>query len=886
MNSRRAFRLRTLAAKLRGLFDRQQDDELDDEIREHLRLLAERFIARGMPPVEAAAAARRQFGNTTLLKEDRRELRTFPSVEALWHDLRYALRILWKDRGFAAVSIGTLGLGIGAATAIFSVIYNVMLSPFPYRDADRIVFPRIYDPQQGPEIGRQGYAPAEILEFFENNHVFDATTAAFGDLMIYRNRDGTDALGAALVTPGTFEFFGMPALYGRVMQPGDYEPGAPPVFVLRHKTWIERFGGDVSILNKTVVLGGTPRTLVGIMPPRFGWYGADVFIPTKLTRDTKGLPYWFMVGRLKPGVSTEQATADLTLIVQRMAKLNPGEYPKHFGVHVGTLGDSVVGRIRATLYTLLAAVGLLLLIACSNVANLLLARATVREKEFALRSVLGAGRARLIRLLVVESAVLAAAGAALGIFLAWAGLKALVAALPQRVIPSESVIALNAPVLTVTLVIAMATALVCGLAPALQSFRRDLGDPLRDSGKGTGGGFRGKRLRDSVVVLEVALSLMLLIGAGLLMRSFAALREVRLGLQADNILTAYLQLPADRYVTAEQVNAFLKPMLARVKALPGVVHAAASTAGALDGAPRSGIEIAGKAQDSSWRTMFRQVTEGYFAALQVELKKGRALSEADVNDARKVAVVNETFARTFLPGDDPVGRRVRITSLETAAEPVRDAWFDIVGVVGDVRNQGLRASIEPEVWIPSTITGSQLQVLIVRTSQEPGTLTNPVRREVSAADPGVPLLNPGRLTDFADQGMYAGPRFGFLLMTVFAGVGLVLVTVGVYSVLAYSTTRKTHEIGIRMALGAQGTDVLRMVVRTGLRLVAAGIAIGTLMSLALGRTIGNQLVSVTAYDPPTLAATTLLLAMTAAFACWIPARRAARVDPMVALRCE
>jgi putative ABC transport system permease protein len=593
-----------------------------------------------------------------------------------------------------------------------------------------------------------------------------------------------------------------------------------------------------------------------------------------------------MVGRLKPGVSTEQATADLTLIVRRMARLNPGEYPKHFGIHLGTLGDSVVGRIRSTLYTLLAAVGLLLLIACSNVANLLLARATVREKEFALRSVLGAGRARLIRLLVVESAVLAAAGAALGIFLAWAGLKALVAALPQRVIPSESVIALNAPVLTVTLVIAMATALVCGLAPALQSFRRDLGDPLRDSGKGTGGGFRGKRLRDSVVVLEVALSLMLLIGAGLLMRSFAALREVRLGLQADNILTAYLQLPADRYVTAEQVNAFLKPMLARVKALPGVVHAAASTAGALDGAPRSGIEIAGKAQDSSWRTMFRQVTEGYFAALQVELKKGRALSEADVNDARKVAVVNETFARTFLPGDDPVGRRVRITSLETAAEPVRDAWFDIVGVVGDVRNQGLRASIEPEVWIPSTITGSQLQVLIVRTSQEPGTLTNPVRREVSAADPGVPLLNPGRLTDFADQGMYAGPRFGFLLMTVFAGVGLVLVTVGVYSVLAYSTTRKTHEIGIRMALGAQGTDVLRMVVRTGLRLVAAGIAIGTLMSLALGRTIGNQLVSVTAYDPPTLAATTLLLAMTAAFACWIPARRAARVDPMVALRCE
>ena len=291
MTSRGAFRLRAFAAKLRGFFHgHNRDDELDDEIREHLRLLGERFVAQGLSIEEAAAAARRQFGNTTLLKEDRRELGTFRSIEALWHDLRYALRVLWKDRGFAAVSIGTLGLGIGAATAIFSVIYNVMMSPFPYRDADRIVFPRIYDPQNGPEIGRQGYSAAEILEFVENNHVFDATTAAFGELVLYKQQSGPEPLGGALVTPGTFEFFGMPALHGRVMQPGDYEPGAPPVFVMRHKTWMEHFGGDFSILNKTLVLNGTPRTLVGIMPPRFGWYGADVFVPAKLTRDTKGLP--------------------------------------------------------------------------------------------------------------------------------------------------------------------------------------------------------------------------------------------------------------------------------------------------------------------------------------------------------------------------------------------------------------------------------------------------------------------------------------------------------------------------------------------------------------------------------------------------------------------
>ena len=318
------------------------------------------------------------------------------------------------------------------------------------------------------------------------------------------------------------------------------------------------------------------------MPPRFGWYGADVFIPEKLTRDAEGLvtlkSIWFLLGRLKPGVSIEQAEAELTVIAHRLAKMDPQEYPQQFAVHVGTLGDSVVERIRPTLYTVLAAVGLLLLIACSNVANLMLARATMREKEFALRTVLGAGRTRVVRLLFVESLVLAIAGAALGIFFAWGGLKALVAALPPRVIPSEAVIELNAPVLAVTLGIAVLTALMCGLAPAWQSFRRDLSDPLRDSGKGISGGFRGGRLRDAVVVMEVALSLTLLIGAGLLMRSFVALREVRLGVQADHIFTAALVLPADRYATAEQVAAFMQPLLARIRALPGVVHAGASTA--------------------------------------------------------------------------------------------------------------------------------------------------------------------------------------------------------------------------------------------------------------------------------------------------------------------
>ena len=429
----------------------------------------------------------------------------------------------------------TLGLGIGASTAIFSVIDNIMLSPFPYKNPGEMVFLRIVDQQSNGSQGRQGYTAAEYLDLEEQNHVFSATTAAAEDLVLYKHGEGADQLYGAHVTPGTFEFFGMPAMLGRVLQPADYEPGAPPVFVMRYKTWVTRFDGDPSILGKTLVLNDTPRTLVGIMPPRFGWYEADVLIPEKPIRDMKSMfggfvANWFFLGRLKPGVTPQQAEADATVILQGLAKVKPEDYPQHFTVQARKLGDTVVGEFEKTLLTALAAVVLLLLIGCGNVANLMLARATAREKEFALRAVLGAGRARLVRLLLVESLVLALGGAALGVLIAWWGLKGLVMALPQNVIPAESVIELNAPVLAFTLGVAMLTALIFGLVPALQATRRDLNDPLRDSGKGVGGGFRTGRLRDAVVMMEVAMALTLLIGAGLLMRSFVALRRQRPGI--------------------------------------------------------------------------------------------------------------------------------------------------------------------------------------------------------------------------------------------------------------------------------------------------------------------------------------------------------------------
>ncbi|HEV2696698.1 MAG TPA: ABC transporter permease, partial [Terriglobales bacterium] len=744
-------------------------------------------------------------------QEDRREIQTLTSIEALWLDLRYALRTLWRNRGFAAVSIATLALGIGAATAIFSVIDNVLLEPFPYPNADRIVFPRIKGAQQSEEAGRQGYTANEVVEIAESNHVFDGTSAAEDNLFLYKHGDGTEQLEGAHVTPGTFEFFGLPALHGRVLQPSDYEPGAPPVFVMRYKTWTERFNGDLSVLNKSFVLNGTARTLVGILPPRFGWYGVEIYIPEKLVRGASaGSPRWFLVGRVKPGGSIEQAQADLTVIAGRLAKVYPQDYPAQFTVVVKHLGDSVIGRFRQTLYTVLAAVGLLLLIACSNVANLMLARATTRQKEFALRSALGAARGRIIRLLMVESLVLAISGAGLGILIAWGGLKVLVAAMPQDLIPSETVIQLNAPVLVFTLCVAVLTPLIFGLVPALESSKLDLNDSLGDSGKGVSGGFRGRWLRDAVVVGEVALSLTLLIGSGLLMRSFVALRDVNLGLRADHVFQAGVVLPAERYSTSQQVTNFFRPLIARLKTTPEVMDAAESSALPPFNYEGSKIEIAGKTHQEDWQALSQHVSEDYFDTLRIQLKAGRTFSEAEVNDARKVAVVNETFVRKYLANEHPIGHRVQVVS-----EGAPDSSFEIIGVVGDVTNGGLQAPIEPELWVPYTIGGNRQRVLIVRTAQDPKTMMDRVQKEVWAEDSGAALAFSGTLEDRVSASLYAGPRFGFVLMTIFGCVGLVLVTVGVYSVLAYSTARKTHEIGIRMALGAERADVLGMVVRAG-----------------------------------------------------------------------
>jgi len=813
-------------------------------------------------------------------------------MQTLGQDIRYALRNLRKSPGFAIVAILTLALGIGSSTAIFSVLENILMEPFPYTDAQRFMSVQIHDTERSEPGGRGGYSGPEFLDLVEQNHSFDRVIANDSLDVLYRSGEGTEMLAGNYVTPGTFEFLGMPALLGRTIQPADYEPGAAPVFVLRYKVWVAKFGADPRILNTNFTMNGTARTLIGIMPPRFGWGDADLWIPAKPGRSDAALGnagafqrFWFFLGHLKTGVSIQQAQADMTVIATQLAAKYPKQYPKHFTVEVQSLTDLVVGKFRTTLYIVLAAVSLLLLIGCGNVANLLLARATAREKEFAIRSAIGASRWRLIRQLLVESIVLALGGAVLGALLAWGGLKFLVALMPQDIIPAESVIRLNVPVLLFTLAVSLLTALIFGLAPALTAARKDLNQPLRDSGKSTSG-MRHGRLRDTLVVMEVALSLTLLVAAGLLMRSFVALREVHLGLQPDHLLVARIPLPLDRYKTAEQITNFYRPLLQRVKALPGVVDATEISALPPFGGIDSEITISGKVLAEKSQAMFQLCSESYFNVLKIKLLDGRGFTESEVNSARKLALVNQTFVKKYLPNDNPIGRQVHISQLSDFEDKVADPTFEIIGTVADAKNRGLQDPAQPEIWIPYTVTGSAFRGVIVRTAQEPLTLLDALRHEIWATDSNVAITFTGTLEGYIQQFSFAGPRFGFLLMTIFGSIGLILVTIGVYSVLAYTTARRTQEIGIRMALGAQGGDVLGMVIRMGLRLVGIGVGIGLLASLAIGRVIATQLWGVSAYDPWTLTAVPIVLLLTGLLACWVPASRAAHVDPLVALRYE
>lgn len=802
----------------------------------------------------------------------------------LLKDLRFGWRSLRKDRAFTLLAVLALALGIGSVTTIYSVIQNVLLDPFPYKNAGRIFTLQIRDIDRDSDV-RGGFQIPELLEYMAANQVFEDMVVTDREDVLYANGEGTDFLDGADVTGNTFQFLGGRPLLGRGLTPDDAKPGAPPVFVMSYKLWARLFHMDRRIVGRTFVLNQTARTLVGIMPQRFTWWGADLWIPFALDPNYSKPRFFSLLGHVKPGVDPRQAGAGLTVVARRLSQHYP-EYPKHFRAELQSLADSVVGRFRSTLITLLAAVGLLLLIACSNVANLLLARATAREKEIAIRVALGAGRWRLVRQLLVESLLLSIAAAICGCAFAWWGLKALVAAIPPQTIPDEAVIRLNLPVLLLTLGVSVISAIIFGLAPALHATRGHLADPLKNTGKGVSGGFRHGRLRNILVVGEVAVSIVLLTGAGLLMRSFIALQNVDLGLDPENILHARLPLPSKQYKTAAAKQHFFSALQERLHALPGVVAASeTSTLPPYGGIPTD-VEVAGITHSEKWQALFQLCSEGYFPTLRLKLLRGRIFSTAEVNDARKLAVINQTLARKFFGDTDPLGKRIEVKTLETWPAPVQEPVFEVIGIVADAKNRGIQDPPMPEMFLPYTITGFAERGILVRTAGDPMHMLNAVRRAIWATDRNVALTLIGTLHDSLRRISYSRPRFGLILLGVFAGVGLVLVAIGVFSVMAYAVTQQRHEIGLRMALGARPADVLRMMLAMGGRLLGIGVAAGLAASLVATRFIASQLWGVSPFDPMTLAGVVAVLVVAGGAACYFPSRRATRVDPMIVLRYE
>jgi putative ABC transport system permease protein len=809
-------------------------------------------------------------------------------MRSIWQDVRYAARGLRKQPAFAALAILALALGIGSATTMFSVIHAVLVDPYPYSHIDRLVQVAIRDSTKPRDDGRYFFQTAEFLDYKEQVHSFEDVIGGSFEDVLYTTADGTEQFQGGALTPNNFEFLGVRALIGRTFNEEDARPGAPAVFVMNHKLWTSRFGSDPSLVGKSFVLNGVPTTLVGVMPKRFSKLGSDLYLPIVLDRADPALSrrYWRLQARLRPGVTLAQAEAEVALVAPRLSKVYPDNYPKAFNVRVLRWADSIVGQFKNTLYSLAAAVALLLLIACSNVANMLLARAAAREKEMAVRASLGASRGRLVRQLLVESLLLATAGAVLGCVFAHYGLQAIVAAIPLGSVPQEAVIQLNLRVLFFSLAVAVLTAVVFGLVPALQTARKDLVEPLRDGGKGTGGGFRRRRLSNALVVAEVALSLVLMTGAGLLMRSFLNLTTADLGLDPEKVLFARVSLPKGRYGAREAKQQFFDQLLARVRTLPGVVTASVGSTLPPYGGINGEIEVPGTTHEEKWRSMSQLVSEDYFATLRLRLLQGRLLSSDDVAHSRRVAVVNRTFVQKYLAGQDPLGRPVRFKVFETFQPAIPDATFEIVGVVADSRNRGIVESPDPEAFLPYAVTGAFDRTLLVRTVGPPEAMAETLRREAWSVDRGAAINNTGAVMDFLRRFSYATPRLGLVILGTFAALGMVLVAIGVYSLIAYTVARQTHEIGIRMALGAERAHVLRMVTAMGARLVGLGLLIGLVASLAAARVLSSQLTGVAPHDPLTLAVVSLVVALAGAAACVFPARRATRVDPMVALRYE
>jgi len=797
--------------------------------------------------------------------------------DEMFQDLRYGVRMLLKHPGFTLIAVLTLGLGIGANTAIFSIVNAVLLRPFPYQAPERLVILRERVSAGG------GFSPSypNFVDWRAQNTAFEAISAVRqNESFNFTGTGEPERLQGRLVSAEFFSLLGVKPLVGRDFLPEEDRPGATPAVILSYGLWQRRFGADPSILGQQLTLNNQSFTVVGVTPPNFQFGAeADVTVPIGLQAERfktrGGDPGADVVARLKPNVSPQQAETEMNLIAVRLEQQYP-ESNKGRRVRVTPLHERFVGDVRQPLLILLGAVGLVLLIACANVANLLLVRASARQKEMAVRVALGAHPQRIIRQLLTESVLLAALGAALGTLLAFWGTRLIAAQMPDG-IPRLQEAQVDAPVLFFTLAVSLLTGLLFGLAPALQASRPNLTEELKEGERGSSG--RRQRLRSVLVVGEVALTLTLLVGAGLLIQSFRRVLAVDPGFEAQNLLT--LQLSVNN-PDGQQVANFLDQLLQRVQGLPGVKSVAVSNGLPFDMANYPGFLIEGRTEPNHKGSGLRySVSPDYFRTMGIELLKGRLFTAEDTRDSPQVIVINEVLARQYFPNEDPLGKRL-VQALPNSPS------YEIVGVVRHVEHYNLdgRNSVQPQFYTNFNQAPSRGRTnLLVRTEVEPLGLAAAVRAQVAALNKDQAVFNVRTMEQIVAQSV-AARRFSMLLLTVFAVVALALASLGIYGLMSYAVAQRAREIGVRMALGAQVSDVLKLVIGQGMKLAFIGVALGLVASVALTRTMKTLLFGVSATDPVTFAALALLLIAVALLACFVPARRATKVDPMIALRHE
>jgi putative ABC transport system permease protein len=869
--------------------------DVDEELRFHLESRTEDYIAAGMSAPQAREAARRRFGDVERVRDAcetidhglERDRRRADMWETLLQDLRCAVRALRRNPGFTIVAVITLALGIGANTAIFSVVHGVLLRPLPYHEPQRLV--RLFTAFRGSGEARYAMSQPEFMDYKGLTGVFENAAAYTGAGLTLTGNGEPERVRGIAATRDLLPVLGVAPARGRNFQDDDGRQGTEPVVILSHDYWQNRFGGDETTLGESLVLNGISRRVIGILPPERTLARADAFIPLYINPDSltgRSSNSLSGIARLKPNVTVEVAQRALNALTARSVQLYPNAYPASmgYGATVISMRDEIVGDIRPALVILLGAVGLVLLIACANVANLLLARGETRQREVAVRLALGAGRGRIIRQLLTESTALALLGAAAGTALAWWGLRTIIAISPDT-IPRVSEIRIDLTVGLVTLAVAVLTGLLFGLAPAMQLTRPDLQATLKE---GTRGGTVGGRhsFGRALVVGEIALAVVVVVGAALLVRSFNALRAVDPGFAPDRLLVVDLAIPAARY-DAAATTTFYQQLVARLRGLPGVQSvAAASELPPVAQGNNWDITVSGRARapgESAPSPNVRFVTPDYFRTLGSSLARGRGFGAEDRGTTTPVAIINETTARAVWPTENPVGQRVRFSS--------EQPWVTIVGVSRDVRSTGLGQPVPAELYLlheqlPAVAGGaSRTMYVALRTAVDPLTLAAPARAAIREMDPQLAITGIRSMEAIMAESV-ARERFTTTLLGAFGIVALSLAAIGIYGIMSYGVKRRTREIGIRMALGAAQRDVLRLIVGQAMRLALTGLAVGVVSALLLSRLISRLLFGISATDPWTYGVTALLLAAVALAATWAPARRAVLTDPSAALRAE